>query len=59
MAIDWPYAVVDNRTKPLDCAPVLRDGRTLLPIRAVMEPFGFSVAWDGESRSVLISRNAA
>ena len=59
LAIDWPYAVVDNRTKPLDCAPVLRDGRTLLPIRAVMEPFGFSVAWDGESRSVLISRNAA
>ena len=50
---------VDGETSALDCAPVLRGNRTLIPIRAVMEPFGFAVDWDGESRTVRIGREAA
>ena len=37
---------------PLECAPVLRDGRTLIPFRAVMEAFGLTVDWDDATRTV-------
>ncbi len=46
---------VDGAARELDCAPVLRGGRTMIPIRAVMEPFGFAVEWDGETRTVSIT----
>ena len=59
LTVDRSYAVVDGETRMLDCAPVLRGDRTLIPIRAVMEPFGFSVDWDGDSRTVQIRREAA
>ncbi len=38
----------------LDVAPTIINGRTCLPIRAVIEAFGISVTWDGETSSVLI-----
>ena len=46
---------VDGAETALDCAPVLRENRTLVPIRAVMEAFGFSVGWDGAARTVVIT----
>ena len=49
---------VDGEETALDCAPVLRDSRTLVPIRAVMEAFGFAVDWDGETRTVQIASPA-
>ena len=53
-AVSEPSLVIDGAPTPLDCAPVTRDGRTLIPIRAVMEAFGFCVDWDGETRTVMI-----
>lgn len=38
----------------LDTAPLIIDGRTLVPVRAVSEAFGMKVDWDGETASVYI-----
>jgi hypothetical protein len=39
----------------LDAVPVIVEGRTLLPIRAVIESLGGIVAWDAGTRTVTIS----
>ncbi len=55
LTVGVPAICVDGAETALDCAPVLRDDRALIPIRAVMEPFGFLVDWDGEARTVVIA----
>ena len=46
----------DNKKKEweMDTAPVIENGRTLLPIRAVTEYFGATVDWEEASRTVTI-----
>lgn len=39
----------------IDTVAVIKDNRTYLPIRPVMEAFGSEVEWDNESRAVLIT----
>lgn len=38
-----------------DSSPMLIEGRTLVPIRAVAEKMGYSVAWDGENQLVILT----
>lgn len=61
LRIDDPMINSCGIVKELDAGrgtvPVIQDGRTLVPIRAVMESFGSSVYWDGETRQVYISTN--
>ena len=47
--------LVDGEAQYMDAAPVIREGRTLLPIRFVAEPLGASVAWDGVERKVTVT----
>jgi beta-lactamase superfamily II metal-dependent hydrolase len=49
------YIIKNGQQVPNDTAAQIRDGRTYLPIRAVLEAFGASVAWDPESHSVLVA----
>lgn len=37
-----------------DTKPTVKNGRIYLPIRAIAETFGFSVAWDSASSTVII-----
>ena len=37
-----------------DVAPVIVEGRTLVPVRLIGEAFGCSVGWDNENRDVII-----
>lgn len=39
----------------LDVPPVIIEDRTLVPLRAVAEVFGYEVIWDDESRTVIIN----
>jgi hypothetical protein len=39
----------------LDAPPVIVEGRTLIPIRTIIESLGGTVAWDAGSRTVTIS----
>lgn len=58
LQIDNPLMVVNGKVLEVDegrgTAPLIIDGRTVLPIRAVIEAFGGEVSWDGESSSVLL-----
>ncbi len=39
----------------LDVPPMIKDGRTFIPVRFVTEQLGYNVAWDGETKTVKIS----
>lgn len=39
----------------MDTAPIIRNNRTLLPVRAVTESFGAEVEWDAETKTVTIN----
>ncbi|WP_051280133.1 stalk domain-containing protein [Anaerovorax odorimutans] len=48
--------VVKNEvTNSMDVAPLIVDGRTMVPLRFVSEQFGALVNWDSSQNSVLIS----
>ena len=40
-----------------DQRPIIVDGRTLVPLRAVMEKLGFEVLWHDETRSITLIRD--
>jgi len=40
----------------LDVSPVVIDGRTLVPVRAIAEALGLEVNWDGNMQTVIISQ---
>jgi len=40
-----------------DQGPVIRDGRTLVPVRGVFEHLGFIVSWDGDARAAILTRS--
>ena len=44
----------DKRT--LDTAPVVINGRTMLPVRFIAESFGFEVAWNEKEQRITISK---
>lgn len=48
--------VMDGRTLPVSPAPVLVDGRVLVPVRSVMNSLGAAVEWQQESRTVVVTR---
>jgi len=50
--INSPLAVVNGQTKRMDTSPVIRNDRTMIPVRYVGEYLGATVHWDPEARSV-------
>jgi photosystem II stability/assembly factor-like uncharacterized protein len=46
---------VNDTMKYLDSPPVIKNGRTLIPIRAVIESLNGSVSWDQNSKKVTVS----
>ncbi len=47
--------IVNAVSKPLDAAPVIRNSRTMLPVRFVAESFGAEVGWDGVTSTVTVT----
>ena len=47
----------DRGDVELEAAPAIYEGRTLLPIRAVIEAIGGTVAWDGKEQKITLTRN--
>ena len=47
-------AMVNDRKVILDTEPIIRDGRTMVPVRFISERLGAQVNWDGTSRSVYV-----
>ena len=46
---------VNGTPNTLDSPPIIKNGRTLLPIRPIVEALGGTVSWDGTERKVTIS----
>lgn len=44
--------VLDGETIQFDVAPRITEGRTMVPVRAIFEALGATVAWDQTSRTV-------
>jgi len=59
LCIDCPYMVVDSATKEIDpgrkTIPVIKNGRALTPIWAVVEALGGKIEWDSATQKVTIT----
>lgn len=52
--IDSNIINVNGSNITMDIAPVIIDGRTLVPLRFVSEAFGYDVSWDSATRTASI-----
>ena len=59
LEINNPVMIVNGNQKEIDpgrnTAPVIVNGRTLVPIRAIIEEFNGTVGWDEPSKTVTLS----
>ena len=58
--VDYSVATVDGKDIPIDAddssvTPIIRDNRTLLPVRFIAENLGMAVAWEESTRTVTLS----
>lgn len=51
--------LVNGETIECDQAPVIVDGRTLVPVRAIAETVGAEVDWDGETKTATVDTAVA
>ena len=55
MQIGSKHISVNGAVSEKDAAPVIRNDRTLVPIRFITESLGGAVAWNGEIREVVLT----
>lgn len=58
MAEDDIKVIVDSKPVVFDQQPVIQDGRTLVPMRAIFEAMGCTVDWEAASQKVTASNSA-
>lgn len=52
--IDSNKALVDGEEKSMDTAPCIVNGRTMLPLRFIIENLGISVEWDNSYKRIYL-----
>jgi len=57
LTIGSATAQVNGENKTFDAAPIILNGRTLLPVRFVAETFSQDVKWDAQNRMVIITED--
>lgn len=55
LTINIATIYVNGEAKTLDVAPKILNGRTMVPLRAVVEAFGCQIGWDGTIRTASIT----
>lgn len=58
MAEDDIKVIVDSKPVVFDQQPIIQDGRTLVPMRAIFEAMGCTVDWEAASQKVTASNSA-
>ena len=48
--------LVDGKAIKNDVAPIVKDGRTFLPIRVIAENMGANINWNGANQSLIITK---
>ncbi len=56
LTIDSTTAYLNGAAQILDTAPTIINDRTMLPIRFIVESFGYTVDWDGDTQAVTITK---
>ena len=56
--IGQKYIIINGINKTNDTAALIKDDRTYLPIRAVLEAFGANVQWDSVTQTVIIAQTS-
>lgn len=51
--------VVNGQTKQMDTSAIIKDGRTFVPAKYIAEALGANVKWDGDTKTVYITRTLA
>ena len=59
LTIDSTTAYVNGKAYTLSIAPIASNGRTLLPLRFIMEQFGQKLEWVGASQSIYIEADTS
>lgn len=54
LVVESTTATVNGATKTLDVAPMVLNGRTLLPIRFITENFGGEVGWEDRTSTITL-----
>lgn len=54
--INQKYIYVNQKKVFTDCAATVQNGRTYLPLRAVMEALGYAVDWDNKTQTVMANK---
>mgnify|MGYP000250603451 CR=1 FL=1 len=49
--------ISEGKSFKFDTPPVIKEGRTLIPVRAITEGFGAEVSWDDETQEVTITKD--
>lgn len=52
--VEWRRSIIQ-----VDVAPVVIDGRTLVPLRFIGQALGIAVAWEGQARTVVLETRPA
>lgn len=55
MTVNQTVAYVNNEAKALDAAPIIRNDRTMLPVRFVAEALGATVGWDAATSTATVT----
>lgn len=56
--IDNPYIIIDGKQKEIDAQgskPIIFNGRTIVPIRVLVEELGGTILWNGSESKITIS----
>lgn len=56
--LNKPTAVMNGVTVPMDTAPVIEEGRTILPVRYIATPLGAEVLWSQKDQKVTMTVGA-
>ncbi|MBQ6893818.1 MAG: copper amine oxidase N-terminal domain-containing protein, partial [Clostridia bacterium] len=54
MTIGQNIGYINGEAKTLDAAPIIRESRTMLPVRFVAEAFGAEIGWDGTTSTATV-----
>ena len=55
MTVNSKIAYVNGEAKELDAEPIIRQDRTMLPVRFVAENLGATVEWDGNTSTATLT----
>lgn len=57
LQINNPKAKINNKETVLDLAPIISNGRTLVPVRFIAESLGAAVRWNSDIQTIEITTN--